>query len=111
MAILRVVFPHTSADGERFLAGDLREVPDHQVADALRPDLDAGIPVMAIDPTIWEPEQEPGVPQGPPMLVDELPVTPEVQPGEEPPAQDEPAAEPDEPAAEDAARPTKRGRR
>lgn len=107
MAILRVVFPHTSADGERFFAGDLREIPDHQVEDALRPDLDAGFPVMAVDATVWEPAADLGVPQGPPAPVDELVVAPvelPVQPEPEAPAQDEPAAE-------DAEKPAKRGRR
>jgi hypothetical protein len=101
MAILRVVFPHTSADGERFLAGDLRELPDHQVEDALRPDLEVGFPVMALDPTIWEPAPEPGVPQGPPMPVEELPVV-----LDDAPAQEEPAAD-----AEEGEKPARRGRR
>lgn len=107
MALLRVVFPHTSADGERFFAGDLREIPDQQVKDALRPDLDAGFPVMAIDATVWEPAADPGVPQGPPAPVDELVVAPvEVA---APPELDAPAEE--EPAVEEAEKPAKRGRR
>lgn len=109
MAILRVVFPHTSAEGERFLAGDLREIPDEQVEFALRPDLDAGFPVMVIDETVWEPAPEPGILQGPPMPVDELVVAEEPQLAA-PESSEEPMAQ-EEPSPDGAEKPLKRGRR
>ena len=56
MAKLKVVFPHDDENGERFMAGDVREVPVHLVDYYTRPLLPMGVVCMVIDPEFWAPE-------------------------------------------------------